>query len=85
MYQYNIIWLLNLRKHTVFKTFGKTQTILLYWFAAQQQPSTSRGQKCDFFIKILVHYLMRLILSSKSDMKLTRMSKTKTVRQTTYM
>ena len=29
--------------------FGKTQPILLYWFAAQQQTSTSIRQKCGFF------------------------------------
>ena len=40
---------LNLRVALFFKTFEKTQAILLYWFAVQQQTSTSRGQKFGLF------------------------------------
>ena len=36
---------LTLRVCTAFKIFEKTQAILLYWFAAQQQTSTTRRQK----------------------------------------
>ena len=32
-----------------FKIFEKLQPISLYWFAAQQQTSTSRQQKFDLF------------------------------------
>ena len=32
-----------------FKIFEKTQVILRFWFAAQQQISTSRRQKFDLF------------------------------------
>ena len=39
---------LSLRVRTVFPNFGKTEAILLYWFAAQQQTSTPRSQKFDF-------------------------------------
>ena len=39
---------LTLRARTV-KIFEKMQVVSLYWFAAQQQTSTSRRQKFDLF------------------------------------
>ena len=45
--------LLTLGARTVFKIFGKTQRISLYWFASQQQTSTSRRQKSDLFYRKL--------------------------------
>ena len=47
----------------------KTQAIFLYWFASQQQTSTSRRPKFDFFIQNLVLSLLNLVFSSKSDRK----------------
>ena len=35
--------------HCFLKFLKKTQAILLYWFVAQQQTSTSRRQKFTFF------------------------------------
>ena len=60
---------LTLGKRTVFKIFGKTQAISLYWFPAQQQTSTSRRQKLDSFYSNLVQNLIKLVSSSKNDRK----------------
>ena len=40
---------LTLRAWIVFKNFEKLQPILMYWFATQEQTSTSRRQKGDLF------------------------------------
>ena len=53
---------LTLRVRTVFKIFEKTQPISLYWFAAQQQTSTSRRQKFDLFYSKLVSEFNELSL-----------------------
>ena len=68
----------SLSAHCFLKFLKKTQAISLYWFAVQQQSNTSRRQKFDVFIQNIVQSLM----NSGSGQK---MSKTKTVRKTTYI
>ena len=58
---------LTLRVHTIFLILVETQTILLYWFAAQQQTSTSRWQKLDLlYPKSSPFSLLNLVLRSKT-------------------
>ena len=54
---------------TVFDNFEKTQTISLYWFAAQRQTSTSRDQKLEFFYLRISSQFNELKSKFKSDKK----------------
>ena len=54
----------------------------MYWFATQQETSTSTRQKVGLFYANLVQNLMNLVLSSESNRKWQKMAKTKIVQKT---
>ena len=72
-----------------FKFFGNTQPILLYWFAAQQEASTSRQQYFYLFYPKFSPQFNKLGCRKWQKVKATEsgknMAKTKTVQKTTYM
>ena len=74
---------LTLRVRTVFFEFFKKQPNSLYWFAAEQQTSTSRRQKFDlFYPKFTSEFNERSLKATGRGQKI---AKTKTAHKTSYM
>ena len=58
------------------------QTILLYWFPAQQQTSTLRRQKIDlFYVKLNAEFNEVSLCFLKTTESYQKMTKTKVVRK----
>ena len=58
------------------------QTILLYWFPAQQQTSTLRRQKIDlFYVKLNAEFNEVSLFFLKTTESYQKMTKTKVVRK----
>ena len=66
--------LLILRGRTVFSIFKKMQPIWLCWFPVQQQIVHVDDNNLTGSIQVLVHNLMKLVLSSKRNRKLAKNS-----------
>ena len=54
------------------KIFEKTQTVLLYWLDTQQQTSTFRKQKFNFFYEKCSAKFKQLSLKFKKQQEVTK-------------
>ena len=84
-FQSNLYFALTLRARTVFRIFGKTKAISVYWLAVQQQTSTSRQHTFYLFYPKFSEEFNEPSLKLRKQQERPKLAKTKIVTKTICM